>query len=624
MNGIFGIFHRDDRKVDSLFLDAMKRSSDECPGGISALWSQGPIGLGQLISRSSGFNQNVIITGTLVFCAAGRVDNRTDLSRLLDIPAFELISDAELMLKAYREWGENCPVRIFGDWSFVAWHPFEKHLFLARDHYGYSSMYYYCDDSVFAFATSRKALLNLPFVPKQLNELYLAQVLIGWSAYCGDSTVHSSIRRLSPAHCITVTPKRAIVMQYWRPENTPLLQLGSRIDYVEAFREIFDESVKCRIRPSEETAITMSGGLDSSAVAATAASLLKTDGRQLTAFTAVPLHDTTSYVANRFGDEFPLAQATARMHKNLKLIPLTSENVSPIAAIRSSLKIHSEPTIGGANLFWVMNIRQEAQSAGIDVLLSGAAGNPGASWTGLLSSQPFLVQLKLMGLGTWIRHQGNQAKNELRSVLPPAWLDCWRKFRTSGTYIWKNSAINPVFANRLRLQKLRQSDSSGRSLNPLEQRLSILMPGRSILGSFQATLGAAYSMEIRDPTADARLIEFCLSVPDHIYMDPKSGIDRWLIREAMTGRLPDEVRLNRRRGRQAGDLVPRLRTYSHDVEEALDEISSGPGMEYVDIHYMRNVWKMIQSNNTHESFMMAIKVLTRGIESGLFVNSFFK
>jgi len=92
----------------------------------------------------------------------------------------------------------------------------------------------------------------------------------------------------------------------------------------------------------------------------------------------------------------------------------------------------------------------------------------------------------------------------------------------------------------------------------------------------------------------------------------------------MKGRLPDSVRLNRRRGRQAGDLVPRLRASADEVESALSEIAEGPAAEYLDVDRMREVWAGIRTEDTPQSFRLAISVLTRGIMAGLFINGFGK
>jgi asparagine synthase (glutamine-hydrolysing) len=110
-------------------------------------------------------------------------------------------------------------------------------------------------------------------------------------------------------------------------------------------------------------------------------------------------------------------------------------------------------------------------------------------------------------------------------------------------------------------------------------------------------------------------------VPDEVFIDPRTGTDRWVIREAMRGRLPDEVRLNRRLGVQAADVVPRLRATAGEVEDALTELDGGPAAAYLDVPYMRETWKLVQRDDTPESFRKAGNVLLRGIMAGVCVNS---
>ena len=97
-----------------------------------------------------------------------------------------------------------------------------------------------------------------------------------------------------------------------------------------------------------------------------------------------------------------------------------------------------------------------------------------------------------------------------------------------------------------------------------------------------------------------------------------------LIRDAMKGRLPDEVRLNRKRGRQAIDIVMRLRACAAEVENALYELECGPAAVYLNVPYLREVWRMIQTQDTPEVTRLSNVVLTRGIMAGLFVNGFGK
>ena len=181
----------------------------------------------------------------------------------------------------------------------------------------------------------------------------------------------------------------------------------------------------------------------------------------------------------------------------------------------------------------------------------------------------------------------------------------------------------PEFASRLNLfDRMLNALTHAHHEVPVSYAMGLLSRG-SISGALQAEIGAAYGLDIRDPTADARVLAFTLSVPDHIFIDPQTGLDRMLIREAMKDRLPDEVRLNCKTGIQAADLVPRLRACACEVEDALSELEGGHASSYVNVPYMRKVWGMIQTQDTPEAFRKAVTILTRGIMAGLWVNDFY-
>lgn len=627
MSGIFGIFNRDGRPVARSVLEIMQRAMLEWKPDAYSVWLDGPAGLGQIRLFSTQEHKGeklpfIDTTHALIFTASGRVDNREELIRQLKIrnrPS--AIGDGELMLYAYLNWREESPVRIYGDWSFAVWHPKEHRLFLARDHCGYTALYYYVDAHIFAFASSLKALLALKLAPIEVDELYLAQVLVSWSASKGERTLHKPIKRLPQAHCLAVTPLRHDVRQFWRLDKTVELRLSRREDYVDAFREVFDEAVRCRLRSYGDIAVSLSGGLDSGSVITTAARFMSGKSERLRAFTAVPLSDTNKYVKdNRFGNEFSLAKATALQAGNVELYPVNAETTSPIQAIRKQLLIQNDPCIGASNAFWGMEIMHKAGLHGCRVLLTGQKGNGGISWNGSVFSQPIWFQLRYLGWKQWI-------KEATKRYTPVEILKSYRIMQKQKNGFWKSSAINHNFADRLNLFELMLNapDSNLSSIlrHPWEFRHNAVKPGCTGDGSLMHAMCTAHGLQVRDPTADVRVLAFSLSVPDHIFMDPKTGLDRWLVREAMKGRLPDEVRLNRGRGRQAADLVTRLRMYADEVECALDELAHGAAPAYVDVPYMREVWQMIRTEDTSEAYSKAVTILTCGIMAGLWVNNFY-
>ena len=280
----------------------------------------------------------------LITTAVARLDNRSELAHLLNILPADLpeISDNDLIHRAYIRWGTHAPAKIFGDWLFVAYHPAESRLFLARDHYGNTSLYYYVDQRILAFASSRQTLLDLNLVPIEIDELYLAQVLISWQAYHGERTIHSPILRLPPAHTLTVTPDNYVTRKYWYLEETPLLHLPNRNDYLSVFQELFNEAVRVRLRSDGDgdVAVSLSGGLDSSAVAVTAATLLRSEGKRLKAYISVPLSDTRLSDGRYMGNELPLAAITAKSTGNIDLYPVDVATVHLSKAYAACYRLH--------------------------------------------------------------------------------------------------------------------------------------------------------------------------------------------------------------------------------------------------------------------------------------------
>ncbi|MDD4921043.1 MAG: asparagine synthase-related protein [Bacteroidales bacterium] len=625
MSGIFGYINRDGNPVSQRALEKMHR--------IMTKW--GPDGCNILSVGSVGFGQASLFTtpksrfdhipgrfqlpfsdkdGTIFFTAAGRLDNRKDLIRQLGIEDQQnSLSDEELILQSYLKWGENCPIRIYGDWSFAVWNSKEHKLFLSRDHIGNTSIYYYIDSHTFAFASSRQALLDLDLAPIKMDELYLAQVLVAWPAYQGECTIHSPVKRLPPAHSLTITPDHRIdVRQYWHLEETRTLHLRRRMDYVDTFKEIFDEAVRCRLCSNTAIGASLSGGLDSGSVVSTAANFLKMENKSLLAFTSLPMQDTES----KFGDEYQLTQATAKYAGNINLHKIMADTISPIQVLRRMLPIYNEPIHATGNLFWIQGIRTAALDYGCRVFLTGQMGNAGISWAGSFFSQPLAFQLRHFGLLGWSK--------EFAKQYMPVSIQRWRKYRDTQGWEHKLSLVHPDLLCRLNLKDRMLNDHSLYPITPLEHRYGIIHAGRTIIGSQHAEIGAAWGIEVRDPTADVRLLDFALSVPDRFYMDSGTGMDRWLIREAMKERLPDEVRLNRRRIFQSGDLALRFRISANEVEIALDELSSGPAAAFVNVSYLRNIWSVIRTGGGIKGSFRYGFHLSRGIMAGLWINEFYR
>lgn len=617
MSGIFGLFQRDGAPVDPADVQKMLAAMAHWGPDGRSHHITGSLALGQLLLHNTPQAPREQLprqtANGLLLTAEARLDNRADLCQQLNIPHpdRDTITDSQLIKLAYDKWGEACPDELIGDWSFAVWNPQTQRLFVARDHHGNTGLYYFQDAHRFAFASCRDALLALG-VPRRLNELYLAKVLVSWSRYPGDETIDLDIRRLPPAHAMTITPEQTAVWQYWRLEDTPTLHLPTFDEYVAGFLEVYGEAVNGRLRSRRPVAVTLSGGLDSGSVAALAARTLHQQGQQLTAYTAVPLYDVQNTVGpNRFGDETEFAQETAAFHPNIDLQLLNSDQVDPLQGLRRSLAINNEPGHAGGNFYWIADLLQTAQQQGIGTLLTGQGGNASISWTGA----PELASLRV----AW-RKAG--WKTAVKQALPFFALRALLTTRAN-RQTYQGSAILPAFAERLQLRQ-RYIHDMGRDYtaaeshrSPRMRRYGVIEPGSSALGSIWAEFGAAYQLEVRDPTMDKRVLMYTIAVPDHLFAGPQ-GQDRWLIRAAMAGLLPDSVRLNPRRGRQAADLGQRLCQVSTEVDQMLDQVAQSEATNYLDLPNMRAVWQAIQAERSLATTQKAVTILLRGLNAGLF------
>src|SRR5579863_8209599 len=281
MSGIAGLYFLNDRSVEEHELHRMLAVlARRGPDG-SGKWYRGAAGLGHQMSRITpespcGRYPLEDPASELVITADVRIDNRAELSTELELRGAKL-DDGELILHAYQRWGQCLAEKLAGDFSFAILDLRHKTLFCARDHFGCKPFYYcYTPGHLFAFASEIKALLSLPDAPRKLNEAKVAAFLAPVLQNIDDAgTFYAGIFRLPPAHTLTVTPDGILLRRYWSLDPSRELKLGSDQDYAEAFRALFTEAVRCRLRGTSPIGCMLSGGLDSSSVACVAQGLFE-------------------------------------------------------------------------------------------------------------------------------------------------------------------------------------------------------------------------------------------------------------------------------------------------------------------------------------------------------------
>jgi asparagine synthase (glutamine-hydrolysing) len=633
----------DGRPVENNVMEKMMKAM-ACwgPDGNDS-WLDGSVGLGHLKLNNTPESYHEVLPlksrcGNYVIVSSARIDNRGELLKIFDIPADEqpATPDSTLILEAYRKWGEECHQHLLGDWVFAVWDHREKKLFIARDHHGLTGLYYFQHPRFFVFSSGLKGLLALPQVPCRLNEMRIAQILVAWPQH-GFPTVYEGIERLPPAHCITVKQREVKVKRYWYLEDTPRLKLKSDEEYVEMFLEIYNEAVRCRLRSAGEIGATLSGGLDSGSVAALAARELEKEGKPLLAFSSAPLYDVSGSLAENRFDEVPYIKETAGNVGNIDLTFSRSEHITPLQGLERGLELHDEPVHAASNLYWILSLWEAARDRGVNTMLTGAGGNNTISWHGLGYLARLAWSLHWRTLYREFRawrtiHPMSlltAIKEQIVKPLVPLRLKHWRRRLRGRGQPWENySAINIDFARRIDLMEMMIRQGHDPSFTPYadsrKNRYMGIKPGRSMVGCRLQQNGSGFGLELRDPTTDRRVLEFCLAIPDNQFV--RNGQDRFLIRRAMAGILPHDVLWNMRRGQQATDIGVRICKHAGEIRTALKyiETDSRQAKEFLDIKKMRDVLVSLEQGVNPKNSRQAGTILLRGLMTGLFLLHFEK
>ena len=628
MSAIFGIFNLNEEPVNPDHLHKMQNAMDYYGPDGKYLWNESAAALGQLqnFNTPESINEKFPIFDTdqsLVFISSGRIDNRKELFRKLNIQANQQYetTDASLIFSAYKKWGKESVNHLLGDWSFAVYDKIRHELFLARDQYGISGIYYFCNNNTLIFSSSLKGLLALPQVPKEINELKIAQTLISWAGD-GIQTAYTQIKRLQPAHYIIASKTGLEKHRYYFLENAKKIVYNTDNEYVEAFKEIFTEAVQCRLRSVGKVGSTLSGGLDSSSISAVAANLLKEKNTPLPVFTSVPKFECQHLISpRRISDESELASKVVAYNGNMQHILIKSENTSVLEGIKKTLWIHDQPVHAAGNAYWIIDMMQKALEMDCKTMLTGQCGNASISWpvgayTNWYNTPRFPV-LNFKNLSHW----GLAKKNIVKPIVPIAFLNFINQLKAGQQPFYSHAAIKPDFVKKIKLLKEMKNagfDPSFTSYhNPKTMQLDVIQPAKNIVGHSWHETGAAFGIEVRDPSMDLRVMEFCLSVPDRVFIN--NGNDRMLIKNAMKGILPPDFLENKKRGLQAADIQFRIGEDMENWEETLNTLANNKACnQIIDIQKLNAVLNNLQ--NEEKQAMQNTIMLTRGVMAGYWVS----
>lgn len=532
-------------------LDAQRRYGADS----SDRWSGGAIALGRDLARllpEDEFDAQPVVGGggRFILVADVRIDNRGEMGAALGVdgPRLESWSDSALLLAAWERWQEACLDRLVGDFAFALWDSERRALFLARDFAGSRPLHFHVSPRFFAFSSMPAGLHALPEIERAPDLDFAARAIAaGIPPHSG--SWFAGVERVRPGHLLTFGAGGASQRRWWKPPLATV-RLGSGSEYAEALRAHLDESVRTRLRGQDHVAAHLSGGLDSSAVATSAARLLAPDGR-VTAFTAVPRPGYCESRSPALLDEGPLASAIAALWPNMEHVKLPAAGPLPLDRLDEYADLFGQPFPNLCNAPWMTAIGDAARARGLRVLLTGQYGNFAFSYDGLLLLADLLRRGRLPALA------GHLAA------------------------LWRGGFVRPRALAGALLRPLLKRDSP--SAGERERRLRIF--DFNDLGSLAKGELARSGIDWRDATADRRLVEFCFAIPPTEFL--RGGVPRSLARRALAGRVPDFVLAERRKAVQAPDWHEPAAAQRNSLAVVLDAFAATPASRLLPLGSLR-------------------------------------
>ncbi|HMO28126.1 asparagine synthase (glutamine-hydrolyzing) [Enterovirga sp.] len=527
--------------------------------------------------------------GDLTIAFNGEIFNYVELREQLRARGrrFRTASDTEVILHLYDEMGEDCLSLLNGDFAFAIWDARRRRMFLARDRMGVRPLFYARRDGQFYFASEVKALLQVPGITAEIDPLALDQIFTLW-APIAPRTAFRDICELEPASLMIVEDGRVTTRPYWSldyPDAGAPSRHADERAAAEELRALLTDATRIRMRADVPVGSYLSGGLDSSIVAALATGMAPAGLETFSVTFDSAEHDESAF-------QLEMARALGTRHRSVAC------REGDIAAIFPEvIRFTERPIIrtAPAPLFKLSRLVRES---GLKVVLTGEGADEVFAGYDIFKENrvrrfcarqphsrirphlfrklyPYLPGLRQQSaeyLASFFGAKGHSADDPLYSHRP----------RFDGT-----AAAKLFFSGDLRA-RLAGYDATEEIVSllpdafarwhPLHQaqylEARFLLPGY-ILSSQGDRMAMAHGVEGRFPFLDHRLVEFAASLPPGMKL--KGLVEKHILREATRDLLPPSIGQRTKQPYRAPDSASFVGAAADYVDAALGEAAIGAG-----------------------------------------------
>ena len=464
---------------------------------------------------------------------------------------FRSDSDTEVILRAYGRYGWDCVRRLRGMFALAVWDSRDRTLFLARDRLGIKPLYYSSGAGRVIFASQVKALVASGLVEPRLSVTGI-QTYLSYGAVSDPLTAVAGVRALPAGHSAVVRDGAVTVTPFWRPPTTPDAVL-SRGDAVHELRRLLEDVVGRHLLSDAPLGVFLSGGVDSSVVAALAAA-------------ETPHVRTVSVVFDdpRLSEAEYIDLVADHLQTDHVRVPLTPDDL--LGALSGAFEAMDQPTFDGINTYVVS---QAAAGADLKVALSGLGGDELFDGYGHVSRVRALervarlprpvAKVAAQAVAATVKgSQGAKASEWLRTSVPGASYDLLRRlFFPSELSVLGVAGSGNGSAPSPRHVDLRRDVYSQVSV------LDLTNYTKNVLLRDTDAMSMAHSLEVRVPLLDDALVDWVLRLPETI----KAGRAKALLVDAVRDLLPPETLARRKQG----FVLPFARWLRGELHRDVDE-----------------------------------------------------
>jgi asparagine synthase (glutamine-hydrolysing) len=630
MCGIFAIIKKNaELKIDILETvnTGLDRIRHRGPDGSNVWMTQDQlVGFGHvrlaIVDLENGAQPMSLSDGTTIVFN-GEIYNHVELRQELGDDLFFSSSDTEVIMHAYKRWGEDCVNHLRGMFAFLIWDASKRSVFFARDRFGIKPLYWYehPNGDVY-FASEIKAFL--PFMPKREVSSSALSDYFSFQFCLGNKTLLDGVKQISPAHCGWLSSKGILQLrQYWEVNYELDFHHTDRF-FIENIQTLASDSSMLHMRADVEVGAYVSGGVDSSLLAILG-SKYKTKSTPFKIFNG-------KFLEGEAFDESRYAQSVAEEHDMALYVASISEQdfVDSI----SKIIYHLDSPVAGPGSFPQFMVSKLA-SQHVKVVLGGQGGDEifGGYARYLIAYFEQCIQAGIDGT----LHDGNFVVT-YESIIPNlttlrAYKPLLKEFWSNGLFesrdqryfrlINRSNTIEPMLApgtihREEAFEEFRTiffgSNVGKESYFDLMTHFDFktLLPA---LLQVEDRMSMAHGLESRVPFLDHPLVEFAATAPANIKF-LNGELKRWL-REAFAHKLPLSIRERKdkmgfpvplnlwlKNGGKARDFIGD--TFSSDRARARPYLSKSLSLdEILDSQsiYGRNLWALLSLELWHQHFI---------------------